>query len=150
MKSPKMKRRNTCYSMLSKELLEEYKTRSIGIRRGDTVSIMRGIFKEMEGKVIKVDHKKSIIHIEGVTKEKANGDTFFASIHSSNVMIKKLNLEDKRRKDILERRAAIVIPEAKIGLSLKRNLEGSRRTSISEEIDKISEKEKKERSMENG
>jgi len=114
-KTLKVRHRDRNSSMLSKELSEEYKTRIMGIRKGDTVSIMRGNYREMEGKVIKVNHKKNFIYIEGVTREKADGDPVFVPIHPSNVMIKKLNLEDKRRKDILERRASITIP----GVSLK-------------------------------
>lgn len=117
-KPSKIKRRNKCNSMLSKELSEQYKTKLMGIRKGDTVSIMRGNFRDVEGKVVKVDRKKNFIYIEGVTREKANKDVIFVPIRPSKVMIKKLNLEDKRRKDILDRKATITIPE----VSLKQGL----------------------------
>lgn len=117
-KPSKLKQRNRCTSMLSKELSDQYKTKLIGVRKGDTVSIMRGNFKDMEGKIVKVDRKKNFIHIEGVTREKANKDVIFVPIRPSKVMIKKLNLEDKRRKDILDRKATITIPE----VSLKQGL----------------------------
>jgi large subunit ribosomal protein L24 len=117
-----MRQRNTCSSTLSKELSEEYKTRSMGVKKGDAVSIMRGNFRGVEGKVTKVNRENNCIYIEGVTREKAGGDTVFAPIHPSNVMISKLNLEDKRRKEILERRASTTIPGTKIEESLKRDL----------------------------
>ncbi len=58
----------------------------------------------MEGAVTEVDTKEAVIHIEGVTREKADGSVIFIPLHPSKVSIIKLNLEDPRRKDIMERR----------------------------------------------
>jgi large subunit ribosomal protein L24 len=96
-------------SMLSKELLKEHKTRSLGVRKGDIVFVMRGEYKGMEGRVTRLD-KKNRIYIDGITREKADGNTVFVPIHTSKVKISKLNLKDKRRKEILERKASISIP----------------------------------------
>ena len=52
----------------------------------------------------RVDRKKSSIYIEGATREKSDGSTIFVPINPSKVMITKLNLDDKWRKDILERK----------------------------------------------
>jgi large subunit ribosomal protein L26e len=43
------------------------------IRKDDEVLIMRGKYKTREGKVTQVYRKKYIIHVTGVSKEKANG-----------------------------------------------------------------------------
>lgn len=115
----KVKLRKRCSSMISKPLSEEYKTRTMGVISGDTVHIMRGTFKGVEGKVTKVNYTKNFINIEGVTMEKANGDTIFVPIPPSKVMITKLNLEDKRRKDILDRRTSIKIPQVTLGTTKK-------------------------------
>ena len=58
-------RRKMIAAHLSKELREKYKRRSIPVRKGDEVKIMRGEFKGMIGKIVKVDTKKylSLIHI---------------------------------------------------------------------------------------
>jgi large subunit ribosomal protein L24 len=128
LKISKVKQRKRCSSMISKPLSEEYKTRTMGVISGDTVSIMRGNFKGVEGKVTKVNYKKNFINIEGVTVEKANGDTIFVPIPPSKVMISKFNLDDKRRKDILDRRTSIKIPQVKLGTKRKK----SRRKSKSE------------------
>jgi large subunit ribosomal protein L24 len=109
LKHSKVRRRKMCSSPLSKELSEEYGTRSMGIKRGDTVSILRGNFRGVEGKVTKVDRENNYVYIEGVTREKAGGDTVFAPINPSKVMIRKLNLDDERRKEILDRRASKTI-----------------------------------------
>jgi len=97
-------RRRQISATLSPELLEEYKTHSIQVREGDTVTIIRGNFAGVEGKVTRVDTKKFFLYIEGVTRERTDGTSVPVPIHPSKVMIKNLNLGDKRRKKILERR----------------------------------------------
>jgi len=98
---------------LSKELRESYGVRSIPIRTGDTVRIMRGDFKDYEGRVTRVDRKKYRVYIDGVTREKADGTTVPIPIHYSNVEIIKLNLDDEWRKRILERRSSVKEASAK-------------------------------------
>jgi len=90
--------------MLSKDLVNEYYVHSLQVRKGDTVQIIRGDFKGVEGEVTKVDSKEGFINVEGATREKSDGTVVFASIHPSKVAIHKLSLDDPRRKDILERR----------------------------------------------
>ena len=58
---------------LNKELKTKYDVRSIPVRKGDTVKIMRGTLKGKEGKVMTVYRKKWAIHIEKVVREKTNG-----------------------------------------------------------------------------
>ncbi|MEM1588858.1 MAG: 50S ribosomal protein L24 [Candidatus Bathyarchaeia archaeon] len=89
---------------LSPELRKTHGTRCLPVRRGDTVRVMRGDHKGFEGKVFRVDRKKYRIYIEGLTREKVDGTTVLIPIHPSKVMITKLNLEDKWRREILERR----------------------------------------------
>lgn len=84
-------------SMLSKELREKYKRRSVRPRSGDSVKIMRGEFKGIEGKVTKVIPKDGLLNVEGVTREKAKGGTSPVPVHSSNVVVTAVALEDKAR-----------------------------------------------------
>ena len=58
---------------LNKDLKTKYEVRSIPIRKGDTVKVLRGTYKGRDGKVITVYRKKWCVHIEKVTKEKTNG-----------------------------------------------------------------------------
>lgn len=92
---------------LSPELRKSYGTRSLPVRSGDTVRVMRGDHKGFEGKVSRVNRKKYRIYVEGLTREKVDGTTIFIPVHPSKVMITKLNLEDKWRKKILERRKKV-------------------------------------------
>jgi large subunit ribosomal protein L24 len=65
---------------------------------------MRGDRKGIEGKVSKIDRKKYRISIEGVTREKVDGTALPVLIHPSKVMIINLNLDDKWRRKILDRK----------------------------------------------
>jgi len=91
---------------LAPELRKSRGVRSLPLRVGDTVMITRGDHKGFEGKVTRVDRKKYRVFIEGLTREKVDGTTIFVGIHPSKVMITKLNLDDKWREKILERKKA--------------------------------------------
>jgi large subunit ribosomal protein L24 len=87
---------------LSDDLKEKYKKRSTRPRVGDSVKIVRGEFKDIDGKVTKVIPATGMINVEGVTREKLKGGTAPVPIHSSNVVLTGLTLDDKERKRKLE------------------------------------------------
>lgn len=92
---------------LSPELRASRKVKTLPVRSGDTVRVIRGDHKGFEGKISDVDRKKYRIYVEGLTREKVDGTTIFVHIHPSKVMITNLNLDDKWRKKILERKKGI-------------------------------------------
>ncbi len=108
---------------LTPELVEKYGVKRLPVRRGDTVRIMRGDWKGHEGKVIRVDTKRMRIFVEGVQRKKADQTPVYYPIHPSNVVIVKLDLSDKWRKRIIERRAK----------SLKTSVEVEETETIGEE-----------------
>ncbi len=89
-------------SMLSKELQEKYHKHSVRVVEGDNVKVMRGEFKGIEGKVTQVSSEKNGVAIEGIKREKLKGGKVDLYIHTSNLMITGLNLEDKWRQNRLE------------------------------------------------
>jgi large subunit ribosomal protein L24 len=89
-------------SMLSKELQEKYHKHSARVVEGDNVKVMRGEFKGIEGKVTQVSSEKNGVAIEGIKREKLKGGNVDLYIHTSNLMITGLNLEDKWRQNRLE------------------------------------------------
>lgn len=91
---------------LSKELREKYGFRSLPVRKGDKVRILRGDFKKLEGEIIEVNTKDQVIKVSGASVKKADGSEVPRPIHPSNVMIVKL-APDKRRDKIIERRSKI-------------------------------------------
>jgi large subunit ribosomal protein L24 len=91
---------------LSPELRASHGVKTLPVRSGDSVRIMRGDRKGFEGKIARIDRKKYRIYVEGLTREKVDGTTIFVPMHPSKVMITRLNLDDKWRKKILERKKA--------------------------------------------
>ena len=89
---------------LSSKLKESHGTNSVPVRKGDTVMIMRGDRKGSEGKVTQINRKNYRIFIEGADREKVDGTKISVPIHPSKVMITRLNLDDKWRKKIMERK----------------------------------------------
>lgn len=89
---------------LSSDLISSKGTKSLPVHKGDTIQIVRGDNKGFEGKISRVDLKRYRIFIEGLTREKVDGTNVFISVHPSKVVLKKLNLDDRWRKAIVERK----------------------------------------------
>ncbi len=94
-------------SPLSPELLAQRGVKALPVRKGDTVRILRGDHKGFEGKVSRVDLKHYRVFLEGLTREKVDGTTVFVALHPSKIMIRTLNLDDKVRKAVLDRKKPI-------------------------------------------
>ena len=90
---------------LSKELMTKYKIRSLPLRKEDEVIIKRGSFKGVKGKIEKVLLRRTRVHIAGAQISKRDGNKVFYPIHPSNVIITELNLKDKERVKVIERRS---------------------------------------------
>jgi len=101
--APLHKKRKFIGAHLEENLLLKYDKRAVPVVKGDTVRVMRGSFRGHEDKIVRVDVKKRCIEIEGITMSKADGNKIAKPIHSSNVVITKLNLTDKWRRRNLER-----------------------------------------------
>ncbi|MFB5628659.1 MAG: 50S ribosomal protein L24 [Nitrosarchaeum sp.] len=84
-------------SQLSDDLRKKYGKKSIRVIEGDSIKIVRGEFKGVDGKISKVSTMKSSVAIEGVKKEKTKGDKFDVYIHTSNLLVIGLNTDDKWR-----------------------------------------------------
>ena len=102
--APLHARRNVMSVTLSKDLKEDFGRRSLTIKTGDTVKILRGEFKGHEGKVSTVDTKKYKVTVEGATLNKPDGNAVFFPIHPSNLMIVDADLKDERRNRIIDRK----------------------------------------------
>jgi len=101
--APLHKKRKWVSSHLSENLLLKYDKRSVSVITGDEVEVMRGSFKGHKDKVASVHVKKQTVEVEGMTTAKADGTKIAKSIHASNLLITKLNLTDKWRRQKLER-----------------------------------------------
>jgi len=95
-------RRHHMSAALSKELRDKYNVRAIPIRKDDEILVVRGTHKGREGKVQSVYRLKNVIHVERLTRDKANGQSLPVGLAASNVVVTKLKL-DKQREELLER-----------------------------------------------
>jgi len=89
---------------LSSALMSEYNVRSLPVRKGDTVKLLRGAkdFKASEAKVASVDLKSCKIIVENVTIPKADGTQKPRPVDPSDVLLTKLDLSDPWRKSKLD------------------------------------------------
>jgi large subunit ribosomal protein L24 len=96
--APKHLRYKQMAAHLSEDLLLKYNVRSVPVRKGDTVKIIRGALKGHVDKVAKVNLKKGLVNVENATIAKADGTQLPKWIHPSNLLITKLDLSDAWRR----------------------------------------------------
>ncbi len=89
---------------LSKELRKKYARRAFPIRKGDSIIIMKGKFNKKTGKIMMIDNRNEKVYIEGIQATKREGSKVNVPIHVSNLQIRELNLDDKKRVKALERK----------------------------------------------
>ena len=89
---------------LSKELKQKYNKRSMVLRKGDKVKIVRGQFASKTGSVEEIDLGRERIIISGIEVQKKDGTKTRYPIHASNLIITELVLDDKKRQKIVERK----------------------------------------------
>jgi large subunit ribosomal protein L24 len=89
---------------LSEKLREKYRTRSVSVRKGDSVKILRGDFTGIEGKIIETDRHNQKVTVEGVTKEKVSGEQTRVPVHISNVEMTTMDTGDRWRSDKFEKK----------------------------------------------
>ncbi len=62
------------YTTLILLIIIIFQVRSVPVRKDDEVTVVRGLYKKREGRVIACFRKKFVIHIERITREKVNGE----------------------------------------------------------------------------
>jgi large subunit ribosomal protein L24 len=92
---------------LSKELRKQWSKRSLPVRKGDEVKIMIGKYKGTTGKISKVDVKKLKVYLENVKRKKVSGEEVFIPIHPSNLLLINPNMDDPKRKRVIDRKKKV-------------------------------------------
>ena len=88
---------------LSKELMKKYNRRSIKVRKGDKVTILRGQLRKKNNRIERIDLKETKVYIAGVEMIKKDGTKVMYPIHPSNLVVTELNLDDKKRVAIVNK-----------------------------------------------
>jgi large subunit ribosomal protein L24 len=101
--APKHIRHKLIAAHLSKDLRTKYKRRSFPLRIKDRVKVLTGQFKGKIGEIEHVDLKNYKVHVKDVGFKKTEGPKTPYPLHPSNLQILSLDLDDKRRKEAIER-----------------------------------------------
>jgi len=88
---------------LSPEHTRQLGRRSLPVRKGDEVRVMRGSTRGLKGVVERIDLKRSKVYVEGIIVKKVDGSEVMKALKPSNLIITKPNMDDKKRQRILAR-----------------------------------------------
>ena len=103
--------------------------RSIQIKKGDKVKIMRGEFRGEVGKILEVDIKKSMVIIEGIQAKKQDGSKVNLKLQPSNLQI--IELSERLKKTRAENKQET----SEIKNQVKKNpIEGINKNAKTEQI----------------
>ena len=102
--APLHKKQKLVAAHLAKPLIKQFKRRSLALRKGDEVKIMRGEHSGETGKISKVDLKHIKVYIDGIKSKKVSGQEVQMPFNPSNIMITSPVMEDEERKKILQRK----------------------------------------------
>lgn len=111
--APKHIRQKLMHANLSNDLKEKYEKKSLPVKAGDKVKVMKGNFKGKIGQVTGVSLKDLKVYIEGITRKKADGKEIQVPIVPSVLQIISTSMEDKKRLKIIERKKSKAVKEEK-------------------------------------
>ncbi|MDP2973944.1 MAG: 50S ribosomal protein L24 [Candidatus Diapherotrites archaeon] len=94
---PLHKRQKDLSGHLSKKLRQALGKRSLQLRKGDTVRVMKGAKRNSEGKIMSVDYKKSTVCIEKLTRKKTDGTEIPLPVKACNLLVTDVDRSDSRR-----------------------------------------------------
>lgn len=110
-KSPIHTHKKMLKCRLDEFLREEYAMRSLVPKKGDLVRIMRGQFRETEGKIVQIDYSKIRIYVDSATTTKSDGKETQVPLHPSNLMLVKLEMNDERKQLLAQKTVQIAESE---------------------------------------
>ncbi len=84
---------------LSKDLRKELGRRSLEVRRGDTVKVLRGGEKVFgkQGKITGIMRAKRMVFVEGIVRKKVDGTEKPIPLRPSNLLLVAIDTKDERR-----------------------------------------------------
>jgi len=82
---------------LDKKLRQSLGKRSVQLRKGDTVKVLRGGRKGSSGKITGVDYKKGVVFIEKLSRKKVSGAEVQLPVQASNLLVTDVERSDSKR-----------------------------------------------------
>ena len=94
---PKHVLRKEFSAHLSKEMRKQFGRRSLELKKGDTVKVMRGDNEGKQGKVSGFRTAKMQVRVEGIIRKKMSGKEVMVPLKASNLLIIAVDEKDQRR-----------------------------------------------------
>ena len=143
---PTHKRQKNLAANVSKPLRKNLGKRSLPLRKGDKVKVMRGSHKGFEGKVSRTNYEKQQVFLEKLVRKKNDGTEQLIPMHASNLMIVDIDKSDARRlgKEKTEKKAEK--KEVKEKVKAREKVFGKAEEKKAEKKEKKKVDEKKEKS----
>ncbi len=107
--APLHERQKLVAAHLSKELRARLKKRSLPVRKGDKVKVMRGKFKKKEGKIVSINLSKARVFVEGCVSKKQGGKEVLVPLHPSNLLLIELAKRTPKQKKLITQKPATEI-----------------------------------------
>lgn len=108
-------------------LSDEYGIKRLPLRKGDSVKVCKGEYRDFEGEVLEIT-KNLRVKVKEAVFEKVDGTQFHPTIHVSNLVITKFAGEGKKmdgwRASMIERKAGYWEEEYLAPKKTKKKLEG--------------------------
>jgi large subunit ribosomal protein L24 len=95
--APYHHRQKIVSARLAEDVRETVGTKTLPIREGDRVEIMRGDWKDLSGRVEKIDFDNERVYVDGVERERVDGTETQIALAPSNLKLTKLELDDEKR-----------------------------------------------------
>jgi large subunit ribosomal protein L24 len=96
---------------LSRELRRRFHLRSVPLRKGDTVRVMRGSYVGREERVAKLNRRDYTVTLDNVTLKSGEEKLKPLPVRTNHLLIVRLNLADSWRRESLQVREEEVTPE---------------------------------------
>ena len=126
---------------LDKKLRKSIGKRSISLRKGDSVKVLRGAKKGKAGKITAVDYKKGTVFVDKLVRKKANGEEIPLPVQASNLLVTDVDRNDAKRF-----RGKKIKSEEKVG-EKKEKEENKEKIKEKEKAKKEDHAEKKEKKV---
>ena len=96
--APLHKKHKLLSAHLSKDLKKQFNRRSLPVRKGDEVKVMRGKYKGIVGKISKVNMKSMKVYMENIRRKKVSGEEVSIPLQPSKLLIINPVMDDQKRR----------------------------------------------------
>ncbi|MCJ7478863.1 MAG: 50S ribosomal protein L24 [Candidatus Nanohaloarchaeota archaeon QJJ-7] len=136
--APHHHRKRFLHSHLESSVREKIGTRSVPLRTGDQVEVMRGDFSGEAGRVDDIDTEEGKVYVDGIETESVDESETMVALRPSNLKITRLDLDDEKRLEKYE-----VTEEEKEEISVEPE-EDEKEEETEEDLDAEKEQEEME------